>query len=66
MKSTSTPQGSLEIETSWKFYLLEVLLFFLRVGIIKAHNELAFKCELVVLVEQSGLGMADMQVTGHK
>lgn len=45
-------------------YLLKVLLLLLRVGVIKAHDELAFKCDLVVLVEQSSLGVADMQVTG--
>lgn len=48
------------------FYLLKVLLFLLRVGIVKAHDELAFKCDLVVLVEQSSLGMADVQVSGHR
>lgn len=48
------------------FYLLKVLLFFLGVGVVKAHNELAFKCELVVLVQQSSLGMANMQVTGNR
>lgn len=47
------------------FYLLKVLPFFLRVGVIKSHNELTFKGELVVLVEQSSLGMADVQVTDH-
>lgn len=46
--------------------LFKVLLFFLRVGVIEAHDELAFKCELVVLVEQSSLGMADVKVTGKK
>lgn len=44
------------------FYLLKVLLLFLGVGVIKAHNELTFEGELVVLVEQSSLGMADVQV----
>lgn len=48
------------------FYLLKVLLFFLGVGVVEAHDELAFKCELVVLVEQSSLGVANMQVTGHR
>lgn len=48
------------------FYLLEVLLFFLGVGVVKAHDKLAFKCDLVVLVEQSGLGVTDMQVSGNR
>lgn len=50
----------------WVFYLLEVLLFFLGVGVVKAHDKLAFKCDLVVLVEQSGLGVTDMQVSGNR
>lgn len=48
------------------FHLLKVLLFFLWVRVVEAHDELAFKGELVVLVEQSSLGMADVQVTGHR
>lgn len=48
------------------FYLLKVLLLLLGVGVIEAHDELAFKCDLVVLVEQSSLGVADMQVTGKE
>ncbi len=32
-------------------YLLKVLFLLLRVGIIKAHDELALEIELVVLVE---------------
>lgn len=47
------------------FYLLKVLLFLLRVGVVEAHDELPFKCELVVLVEQSSLGMANMQISEH-
>lgn len=47
------------------FYLLKVLLFFLGVGVVEAHDELPFKRELVVLVEQSSLGMADVQVSEH-
>lgn len=47
------------------FYLLKVLLFFLGVGIVEAHDELPFKRELVVLVEQRSLGMANMQVSEH-
>lgn len=54
----------IKIERAY-FYLLKVLLFFLGVGVIKAHDELTFKGELVVLVEQSSLGMADVQVTVH-
>lgn len=47
-------------------YLLEVLLLFLWIGVIEAHDELAFERELVVLVEESRLSVADMQVSGHK
>lgn len=47
------------------FYLLKVLLFFLGVSVVEAHDELPFKCELVVLVEQSSLSMANMQVPEH-
>lgn len=46
-------------------HLLKVLLFLLRVGVVEAHDEFAFKCHLVVLVEQSSLGMANMQVSSH-
>lgn len=59
----SVVPGALRIQMS---HLLKVLLFLLRVGVIKTHDELAFKCDLVVLVEQSGLGVADMQVSGHR
>lgn len=45
------------------FYLLKVLLLFLWVSVVKSHDELPFKGELVVLVEQSSLGMANMEVT---
>lgn len=45
------------------FYLLKVLLLFLGISVVKSHDELPFKGELVVLVEQSSLGMADMEVT---
>lgn len=48
-----------------QFYLLKVLLFFLGVGVIKAHNELAFEGELVVLVKQSSFGMANVQIADH-
>lgn len=48
------------------FHLLKVLLFLLRVGVIKAHNELAFECDLVMLVEESSLGVADVQVSNHR
>lgn len=44
-------------------YLLKVLLLLLRVGVIKTHDKLALKADLVVLVEQSCLGMADVQVS---
>lgn len=47
------------------FHLLKVLLFLLGVGVIKAHDELAFEGDLVVLVEQSSLGVADVQVSNH-
>lgn len=47
-------------------HLLKVLLLLLGVGVVKAHDELAFERDLVVLVEQSGLGVADMQISGHK
>lgn len=42
------------------FHLLKVLLFFLGVGVVEAHDELAFECDLVVLVKQSSLGVANM------
>lgn len=48
------------------FYLLKVLLFFLGVSVVKSHDELPLKGELVVLVEQRGLGMADMEVTENR
>lgn len=47
------------------FHLLKVLLFLLRVGVIKAHDKLAFECDLVVLVEQSSLGVANMEVSNR-
>lgn len=48
----------------WNTHLLKVLLLFLGVGVIEAHDELALEGDLVVLVEQGGLGMADVQVPG--
>lgn len=48
------------------FYLLKVFFFLLRVGVVEAHDELAFKCDLVVLVEQSSLGVADVKVSIHR
>lgn len=50
----------------WMPNLLKILLFLLRVGVVEAHDELAFKCDLVVLVEQSSLGMANMKVSNHR
>lgn len=47
-------------------YLLKVFLFLLGVGVVEAHDELAFECDLIVLVEQSSLGVADVQVSGHR
>lgn len=47
-------------------YLLKVLLFFLGVSVVKSHDELPLKGELVVLVEQRGLGMANMEVTENR
>lgn len=43
-------------------YLLKVLLLLLGVGVVKAHDELALECHLVVLVEQGSLGVANVQV----
>lgn len=48
------------------FYLLKVLLLLLWVCVIKSHDELPFKGELVVLVEQSSLGMANMEVSENR
>lgn len=42
--------------------LLKVFLLLLRVGVIKAHDELAFKCDLVVLVEQGSFCMANVKI----
>lgn len=47
------------------FYLLKVLLFFLGVRVVKSHDELPLEGELVVLVEQSSLSMADMEVAEY-
>ena len=54
---------ALLVQTS---HLLEVLLLLLGVGVIKAHDELALKRDLVVLVEQRGLGVADVQISAHR
>lgn len=43
-------------------HLLKVLLLLLRICVIKAHDQLALKSDLVVLVEKSCLGMTDVQV----
>jgi len=43
-------------------YLFKLLLFFLRVGVIKPHDQTTFELELVVLVEEGSLGMTDMQI----
>lgn len=47
-------------------HLLKVLLFLLRVGVVKAHDELAFERDLVMLVEQRSLGVADMKVSDRR
>lgn len=44
-------------------YLLKVLLLLFRVGVIKTHDKLALEADLVVLVEQSCLGMTNVQVS---
>ena len=41
-------------------HLLKVLLLLLGVGIVKAHDEFAFEGDLVVLVEQGCLSMANV------
>lgn len=51
---------------TWIPHLLKVLLLLLWVGVVKAHDECAFKRHLIVLVEQGSLGMTDMQVAGHR
>lgn len=47
-------------------HLLKVFLFLLWVGVIKAHDQLALECELVMLVEQSSLCVANVQVSTGK
>ena len=42
--------------------LLKVLLLLLGVGVVEAHDELPLEGDLVVLVEQGSLGVADVQV----
>lgn len=44
-------------------YLFEFSIFLRRVGIIKAHNQGTLVVLLVVLIEQSGFCMTDMQVS---
>lgn len=46
--------------------LFKVFLLLLRVGVIKAHDELAFKCDLVVLVEQGSFCMTDVKISAHR
>ena len=49
----------------WKSHLLKVLLFLFRVCVVKAHDEFAFKRDLVVLVEEGSLGVTDVQISAH-
>ena len=44
-------------------YLFEFSIFLRRVGIIKAHNQGTLVVPLVVLIEQSGFRMTDMQIS---
>lgn len=46
--------------------LFKVFLLLLGVGVIKAHDELAFKCDLVVLVEQGSFCMANVKISAHR
>ena len=43
--------------------LLEMFLLLLGVGVVEPHNELAVVADLVILVQQGGLGVADVKVT---
>lgn len=47
-------------------HLLKVLLLLLGVGVVEAHDELAFKCDLVVLVKQGSFGVSNVQVSVQK
>ena len=46
--------------------LLKVLLLLLWVGVVEAHDEFAFEGDLVVLVEEGCLGVADVQVPDER
>lgn len=52
--------------TLFNSHLFKVLLLLLRVGVVKAHDKLALKGDLVVLVEQSGLSVAYVQIPESK
>ena len=46
--------------------LFKVNFLLLGIGVIEPHNEFATECQLVILVEQGSLSMADMQVPTNK
>ena len=47
-------------------YLLKVNLLFLRIGVIKPHDQPTFKQVLVVLIEQCGFSMANVQEANRR
>ena len=45
--------------------LLKMGIFFGRIGVVKPHDQLSLEGQLVVLVQEGGLGMTYVKITGE-
>lgn len=56
-------RGHIKPDSVKRPYLFEMSIFLGRIRVIEAHNELAIESLLIVLIEEGGLGMTDVQIS---